>query len=124
MEPVTMFFTRRDFAGVASTRVHRPAKQFEAALDRLFGERVRDDGALGVDLWCALAGIECRNGQGETVCYSHRCAGEVVTWVRETEAISNGMPAVRRERSLTGSVMRCVTRAGNGPQWSVRLGRT
>lgn len=83
MESVTMFFTRRDFAGVASTRVHRPAKQFEAALDRLFGERVRDDGALGVDLWCALAGIEWRNGQGEAVCYSHRCAGEVVTWVRE-----------------------------------------
>lgn len=78
-----MFFTRDDFAGVASTRVHRPAKQFEATLDRLFGERVRADGAFGVDLWSALAGVEWRNEQGETVCYSHRRAGDVVEWVRE-----------------------------------------
>lgn len=78
-----MFFTRRDFAGVASTRVDRPAKQFEATIDRLFGEQVRADGAFGVDLWCALAGVEWRNGQGGTVCYSHRRAGDVVAWVRE-----------------------------------------
>lgn len=78
-----MFFTRGDLAGVASTRVHRPAKQFEATLDRLFGERVRADGAFGVDLWSALAGVEWRNEQGETVCYSHRRAGDVVAWVRE-----------------------------------------
>ncbi|WCT75870.1 hypothetical protein PQ455_20830 (plasmid) [Sphingomonas naphthae] len=83
MEAATMFFTRRDFAGVASTLVHRPAKQFEATIDRLFGEQVRADGAFGVDLWCALAGVEWRNGQAETVCYSHRCAGEVIAWVRE-----------------------------------------
>ena len=78
-----MFFTRSDFEGVASTRVHRLAKQFEATLDRLFGEQVRADGAFGVDLWCALAGVEWRNGQGETVRYSHRVAGDVVAWVRE-----------------------------------------
>ncbi len=78
-----MFFTRGDFAGVASARVHWPAKQFEAVLDRLFGEQIRADGAFGVDLWCALAGVEWRNGQGETVCYSHRRAGDVVAWVRE-----------------------------------------
>ncbi len=78
-----MFFTRGDLAGVASTRVHRPAKQFEATLDRLFGERVRADGAFDVDLWCALAGVEWRNEQGEIVCYSHRLAGDVVAWVRE-----------------------------------------
>lgn len=83
MVPGTMFFTRSDFEGVASTRAHRPTKQFEAILDRLFGERVRADGAFGVDLWCALADVEWRNGQGETVCYSHRVAGEVVAWVRE-----------------------------------------
>ena len=62
-----MFFARDDFAGVASTRVHWPAKQFEVILDRMFGDRVRADGAFGVDLWCALAGIEWRNRQGETV---------------------------------------------------------
>ncbi|WP_342659377.1 hypothetical protein NPJ82_17955 (plasmid) [Sphingomonas sp. NY01] len=83
MELVILFFTRSDFAGVASTRVHRPAKQFEAILDQLFGEHVRTDGALGIDLWCALAGVEWRNREGKTVCYSHRCAGDVVAWVRE-----------------------------------------
>lgn len=83
MEPGTMFFTRSDFAGVASTRVRRPAKQFEAILDRLFGEQVRADGVFGVDLWCALAGVEWRNRQGDTVCYSQRRASDVVAWVRE-----------------------------------------
>ena len=93
-----MFSTRSDFAGVASTRIHRPAKQFEATLDRLFGERVQTDGAFGVDLWCALASVEWRNRQGETVYYSHRLAGEVVVWVREDGSTSNGMPAERRDR--------------------------
>jgi hypothetical protein len=37
MDPATLFFTRSDFAGVASTRVHRVAKQFKAAVDRSFG---------------------------------------------------------------------------------------
>lgn len=78
-----MFATRNDLAGIASTRVRRPTKEFEVTLDRLFGERVRDDGAFGVDLWCALAGVEWRNQQGETVCYSHLSAGDVVAWVRE-----------------------------------------
>ncbi|WP_156351318.1 hypothetical protein [Sphingomonas sp. Leaf25] len=78
-----MFATKSDFAGTASTRVRRPTKAFEAALDRLFGERVRDDGAFGVDLWCALAGVDWRNQHGETICYSHRGAGDVVAWVRE-----------------------------------------
>ena len=45
-----MFFTRDDFAGVANTRIHWPAKQFEVILDRMFGDRVRADGAFGVDL--------------------------------------------------------------------------
>ncbi len=83
MKTAGMFATRSDLAGIASTRVHRPTKAFEAALDRLFGERVRDDGAFGVDLWCALAGVEWRNRQGETLCYSHRSAGDVIAWVRE-----------------------------------------
>ena len=83
MEPVTLFFTRSDFADVASTRAHRTTKPFEAALDRMFGERIRDDGAFGVDLWWAFAHVECRNLRGETVRYSHRQADGVVAWVRE-----------------------------------------
>lgn len=59
-----MFFTRDDFAGVANTRIHWLAKQFEVILDRMFGDWVRADGAFGVDLWCALAGVEWRNRQG------------------------------------------------------------
>jgi hypothetical protein len=62
MEPDTLFFTRSNFAGVASTRVHRVAKQSEAAIDRLFGERVPTDGSFGVNLWCALDGVPGRRG--------------------------------------------------------------
>ena len=58
MEPITLFFTRSDFASVANTCVHWPAKQFEATLDRLFSEQVQADGAFGVGPWCALAGVD------------------------------------------------------------------
>jgi hypothetical protein len=54
MEPCVPFFGKSDFAGIASTRVHRTARLFEATPDRVLGERVRDDGACGVDLWCAI----------------------------------------------------------------------
>lgn len=77
------FFGKSDFAGIASTRIHRTAKLFEATLDRAVGDRVRDDGACGVDLWCAIAGVEWSNDRGDSVTYSHRRAGDVVAWVRE-----------------------------------------
>jgi hypothetical protein len=37
MEPCVPLFTKSDFAGAASTRVHCPAKLFEAASDRMLG---------------------------------------------------------------------------------------
>ena len=39
------FFDKDDFRGVASSRVRRPYKLFEACLDETLGERVRADGA-------------------------------------------------------------------------------
>lgn len=78
-----MFSTRSDLEGVPSTRVHHPYKAFETVVDRVLGDRVRADGARGVDLWCALANVEWRGPDGHTISYSFRRAGELVAWVRE-----------------------------------------
>lgn len=66
-----------------SSRAHSPYKQFEAAIDRPIGDRVRSDGAFAVDLWSALADVEWRSSEARSVSYSFRRAGEVVAWIRE-----------------------------------------
>lgn len=83
MEAAFPFFSRSDFQNQPSSCVYRPYKTFEAVLDRILGERVRADGACGVDLWCALANICWRGPGGEIVSYGFRRAGDVVAWVRE-----------------------------------------
>ncbi|WP_336972999.1 hypothetical protein [Sphingobium aromaticiconvertens] len=62
---------------------HRPRKQFEAAVDRAVGDRVRFDGACGADLWSALTNVDWHGPDGQIVSYSFRTAGDLVAWVRE-----------------------------------------
>ncbi len=83
MEAAFPFFSRSDFQDQPSSRAYRHYKAFEAVLDRILGDRVREDGACGVDLWCALANIRWRSPDGEVASYGFRRAGEVVAWVRE-----------------------------------------
>lgn len=83
MEVTFPFFNREDFEGVPSSLVYRPRKQFEAAVDRAVGDRIRSDGACGADLWSALSNVEWRDPDGQTVSYSFRAAGDLVAWVRE-----------------------------------------
>lgn len=83
MEVTFPFFSRKDFKGVSSSPVYRPRKQFEAAVDKAVGDRVRSDGACGADLWSALTNVEWRGPEGQTVSYSFRTAGDLVAWVRE-----------------------------------------
>ncbi|GHE81746.1 hypothetical protein GCM10019059_44510 [Camelimonas fluminis] len=77
------FFDKSDFAGLPSNRQLRPIKVFEATIDRAVGEEVRADGACGVELWSALAGINWHAADGAVVSYSLRRAAELVAWVRE-----------------------------------------
>lgn len=83
MEAAFPFFARDDFQGQPSSRAYRPYKAFEATIDHLLGERVRSNGACGVDLWCALANVRWSGPDGMDVSYGLRRAGEVVSWVRE-----------------------------------------
>jgi hypothetical protein len=76
-------FTKDHHAGVASRRLYRVNKIFEAALDKALGDRVRADGACGVDLWSALTNVRWHSPEGETVTFSFRQAGDLVAWVRE-----------------------------------------
>lgn len=79
------FFDKADFAGVPSQRLLRPIKEFEATIDRAVGEQVRADGACGVELWSALAGIHRHAANGAVVSYTSRQAAELVAWVREED---------------------------------------
>ena len=93
-----MFLTRSDHEGVPSSRVHHPYKAFGTTVDRVLGDRVRADGACGIDLWCALANVEWRNPDGHMISCSFRRAGELVAWVREDgdgmDWYCSGEPAV------------------------------
>lgn len=77
------FNERTDVTGVASKRSRRAFKEFEAAIDRAVGERVRADGTYGFDLYSALTCIQWRSSNGAVVSYTFREAGELVAWVRE-----------------------------------------
>lgn len=76
-------FDQADFSGVPSQRLLRPKKNFEATIDHAVGEQVRADGACGVELWSAFAGIHWHLANGEVVSYTTRQAAELVAWVRE-----------------------------------------
>lgn len=83
MEATFPFFSHLDFEGQPSSRAYLPYKIFETVLDRVLGERVRADGACGVDLWCALANIRWLGPDDMEVSYGFRRAGQAVAWVRE-----------------------------------------
>ena len=78
-----MFSDRKDLQGGPSARSRRSYKAFELTIERLFGERVRMDAALAVELWSALANIDWHGPDGAMVQYSLRDAGSMVAWIRE-----------------------------------------
>jgi hypothetical protein len=82
-KPTFPYYSKEDFAGIASNRSLRPYKVFEAELDRVLGPRIRADGACAVDLWSALTNIRWSGPNGIAVTYSSRQASQVVSWVRE-----------------------------------------
>lgn len=61
----------------------RPIKEFEATIDHVIGEKLKADGACGVELWSALVGIHWRAANGAVAPYTLRQATELVAWVRE-----------------------------------------
>lgn len=78
-----MFTDREELEGVATSGVRHDSKQFELAVERALGGRVRADGGAAIDLWSALANIAWHGPDGECVSYSFRAAGDLVAWVRE-----------------------------------------
>jgi hypothetical protein len=52
-------------------------------LDRTIGEKIRSDREHAISLWSALTNVHWHGPEGETVSYSFRRAGDVVSWIRE-----------------------------------------
>ena len=78
-----MFCDWNDLRSGPSARSRRSYKAFELAIERLFGERIRMDAALAVELWSALANIDWHGPDSAIVQYSFRDAGSMVAWIRE-----------------------------------------
>lgn len=78
-----MFLRYDDWKGVESTRQRKSYKTFQMTLERRLGERIRADGACGVEMWSALANVDWHAPNGDIVGYSFRDAGDLVAWLRE-----------------------------------------
>ena len=87
MEAAFPFFSRSDFQDQPSSRAYRHYKAFEAVLDRILGDRVREDGACGVDLWCALANIRGVT-DGGALAVANRSAFAVIRVVADRGALA------------------------------------
>ena len=59
-----------------------PESEFEAALEALLGDRVRQDEAFACRLWSSLTNISWRHSSAGTVEYSFRSAGGLVAQLR------------------------------------------
>lgn len=58
-----------------------PDDPFEAAVEKSLGAAMRADDAVCAALWSALANITWTHASGQTVAYSFRAAGDLITAV-------------------------------------------
>ena len=59
-----------------------PESEFEAALEALLGDRVRQDEAFACRLWSSLTNTSWRHSSAGTIGYSFRSAGGLVAQLR------------------------------------------
>jgi hypothetical protein len=55
---------------------------FEQLCEHLFGEQMRADESLALDMWCALSNVDWTGPNGEEIGYSFRAAGDLVAALR------------------------------------------
>ena len=59
-------------------------QEFEKAVERTFGNLIRNDDAVAVEMWSALAGIIWQDKSGKAVWYSFRSASELIWQTRNS----------------------------------------
>jgi hypothetical protein len=55
-----------------------PHGNFEQLCEQFFGEEIRANDTVGIDLWSALANVDWTGPNGEEIGYSFRAAGDFV----------------------------------------------
>jgi hypothetical protein len=69
--------------GLKERREVNSEDAFEAALARVFGERMETDDELCAQIWSALANVDwCHPENHDEVSYSFRAAGDIIAAIR------------------------------------------
>lgn len=74
-----------DFGGMGGMPGGReldPDDLFEAAVDRVLGDKIRDSDDIATQMWSALANVDWVHDNGDTAGYSFRAAGDLVAAIR------------------------------------------
>ena len=69
--------------GLWEGRELNPEDAFEATVEKVLGDKIRDSEDIAGDMWAALANVDWEYANGDTAAYSFRTTKDLVAAIRE-----------------------------------------